>query len=275
MPKYEKWLQDVVDAAEEVMKGLGNIEYKEAVYEEALCHEMRIRGIRYERQRNFELMYKGYTVGSGRADFVINPFWATKKAVDEHVMEIKAVKDIKKVHKRQAVVYMISLEIEKGAVMSFSHEKGVLVEPVELPVPKKLIRDVCFAKPTKPRNTKKCLEKAVQNVHHYFGPDFFYNDALTEMTYTNAIGVEMLLAGVDFATADYPILYKHQRVDSLPIPFLFPDGSGMTSKFYKNEEEIDEYKDYYKYYKKKFNIKKLYLALLPVKEADQVVFIEL
>jgi GxxExxY protein len=274
MAKYDKWLQDVADAAEEVMKGLGKIEYKEAVYEEALCHELRIRGIRYERQRNFELMYKGYTVGSGRVDFIINPFWATKKAGDEHVMEIKAVKDIKKVHKRQALVYMISLEIAKGAVMSFSHDNGVLVEPIESPGPKKLIREVHFAKPTKSRNMKKCLTDAVQNVHDYFGPDFFYNDALTEMTYTNAIGVEMLLAGIDFTTINYPILYKHQRVDTLPIPFIFPDGSAMTFEFYKKDEEIDENKEYYKHYVKKFKIKKLYLAFLSEKETEGVVFLE-
>jgi GxxExxY protein len=71
------------------------------VYEEALCHELRIRGIPYERQRNLDLIYKGYSVGTRRADFIINPFWATKKS-DEHVMEIKAVKTINKDHMRQA-----------------------------------------------------------------------------------------------------------------------------------------------------------------------------
>ena len=45
MPKYDKWLQDVESAAKEVMKNLGDIGYKEDVYEEALSHELRL--IRY------------------------------------------------------------------------------------------------------------------------------------------------------------------------------------------------------------------------------------
>ena len=77
MAKYDKWLQDVDDAAREVIGNLGDVKYDECVYEEALCHELRIRGIPYERQRTFELMYRGYTIGNGRVDFIINPFWAT------------------------------------------------------------------------------------------------------------------------------------------------------------------------------------------------------
>jgi len=49
MPKYDKWLQDVVDAAEEAMKQLRDINYNEAVYEEVLCHELRICSIPSEK----------------------------------------------------------------------------------------------------------------------------------------------------------------------------------------------------------------------------------
>ncbi|MEO0162486.1 MAG: GxxExxY protein, partial [candidate division WOR-3 bacterium] len=102
----------------------------EKVYEEALCHEMRIRGIPYERQRNFELLYKGYKIGQGTADFIINPFWATKK--EENVLEIKSVKKIEKKHIKQAKVYMNSLGINKGAVIGIHYKVGVQVEPLEL-----------------------------------------------------------------------------------------------------------------------------------------------
>lgn len=71
------WLAEVKSAAEEVLKVLG-AGYKEAPYEEALAHELRIRKIPYERQRNFEILYKGYRVGSGRADLIINPLWANR-----------------------------------------------------------------------------------------------------------------------------------------------------------------------------------------------------
>jgi len=195
MAKYEKWLQDVISASEEVMKRLGAQDYKESVYEEALCHELRLRGIPYERQRNFELMYKGYTVGGGTVDFIINPFWATKKKADEHVMEIKAVKTLNKWHERQALVYMISLNIESGAVMTFSPDGEVVVIPQVLPK-KKLIRVVHKAKNKKSTVQAHILKKALQDVHEYFGLEFMYNDGMAKCIYESALGVELRLAGI-------------------------------------------------------------------------------
>ena len=60
-------LDVVVDAAKEVLKVLGE-GFDEGVYEEALAHELRLRQIPYDRQRNFEVIYKGYSVGEGRID---------------------------------------------------------------------------------------------------------------------------------------------------------------------------------------------------------------
>jgi GxxExxY protein len=112
------------------------------VYEEALAHELRLRQIAYERQRNFEILYKGYRVGEGRVDLIINPLWAGKGG-KELVLELKAVKDISAGHKRQAQVYMLSLNIDEGAVMNFASE----VHVVEVTKPSKA-RDLAVAKPT-------------------------------------------------------------------------------------------------------------------------------
>jgi len=274
MAKYEKWLQDVVNAAEEVIKNLGDIDYNEAVYEESLCHELRIRSIPYERQRNFELMYKGYTVGGGRVDFIINPFWATKK-MDEHVMEIKAVKSIAKAHIRQAQVYMISLGIKTGAVMSFHHEAGILVEPLAMPDAKPLESKVCKPKSKKAKAMKKVLEETVVEVHKYFGTEFIYRETTGLDIYQKAVGVELRLNGIEYRNASYPVLYKCQQVDSLTIPFIFADNSGMVLDLYKKPEQIEEDKDYYQHYAKKLGIKKLYWGLLPQKEDEKVIFMEI
>ena len=273
MPKYNKWLQDVIDAAEEVMKNLGDIVYKEAVYEEALCHELRIRGILYERQRNFEIMYKGYTVGSGRVDFIIDPFWATKKK-DEHVMEIKAVKTIAKAHMRQAQVYMVSLDIKTGAVMSFDCESGILIEPLDMPDIKPPERKVCKPKSKKAKTIQIFLKKAVDEVYKYFGTEFLYRETTGLSTYENALGVELRLNGIEFSNATHPILYKCQEVETFTIPFVFADNSAMVMELYRKPEQIEENKEYYKYYANKFGIKKLYLGLIPEKEDEKVVFTE-
>ncbi|MEO0130631.1 MAG: GxxExxY protein, partial [candidate division WOR-3 bacterium] len=68
------YLKEVKEAAGEVLRELGK-GYEEKVYEEALAHELRIRKIPYERQRNFEIIYKGYKVGEGRVDLILNPLW--------------------------------------------------------------------------------------------------------------------------------------------------------------------------------------------------------
>lgn len=272
MAKYDKWLQDVVDAAQEVMESLGHPEHLEGVFEEALCHELRLRGIPYERQRSFEIMYKGYTVGGGRLDFIINPFWATKGKAEEHVMEIKANKTIAKDHIRQALVYMISLKIDTGAVMSFSPEGEILVEPLSLEKAKKLDWKVTKPKSKKPSELKTVLKKVLNNVHNYFGLEFMYNKGLAKEMYNRAIGVELHLNKIDYNNADYPILYKTQEVSSLPIPFIFDKNSAMVVEFYSKDEEIEENKEYYTYYAKLYGFKKFWIALIPQKADMKIVF---
>jgi GxxExxY protein len=278
MPKQEKWLEEVTTAAEEVLNNLGDIQYTEAVYEEALCHELRIRRIPYERQRSFELMYKGYKVGTAICDFILNPFWAAKEK-NEYVLELKAVKKIDKSHIRQAQVYMISLNIKNGAVLSFHSELGVLVEsleksnvkPVDLKVFKPKKKKVTRADEKKLMNQ---IKKAVKEVYNYFGTEFIYREKTNQETYKKAIGVELRLKGIETKNAEYPILYKCQQVKTFSIPFIFADNSAMAFTFYKKPEEIEDYKEYYKYYAKQFGIKKLYLALIPQKEDVKFEFVE-
>ena len=273
MAKYDKWLQDVDDAAREVIGNLGDVKYDECVYEEALCHELRIRGIPYERQRNFELMYRGYTIGNGRVDFIINPFWATQK--EENVLEIKANKTIDNSHIRQAQVYMISLNIKRGAVLTFHPEiedGGVLIEEIKMPDLKPLDRSVKKPKAKSADALPAIMEKSVKYVHKYLGTEFVYREGTNLANYVKAIGVELRLNGVDFSSAKYPVIYKGQHVDHVEFPFIFADGSALDIELYKKPEQIDEEKDYFMYYAKLFGIKKVYLGLLPQKEDQEVVF---
>ena len=49
----------VVDSAIEVHRQLGGPGLLEDVYEESLCHELMLRGLRVERQLAFRVRYKG------------------------------------------------------------------------------------------------------------------------------------------------------------------------------------------------------------------------
>lgn len=72
----------VIGAAIEVHRHLGP-GFTEDVYEEALCVEMRLRKISFERQKPVFVEYKGECVGQGRLDLLVG---------DCLVLELKAVK---------------------------------------------------------------------------------------------------------------------------------------------------------------------------------------
>lgn len=257
------WLKEVEKAAKEVLSVLGE-GYVEDTYEEALAHELRLRKIPYERQRNFEMIYKGYRVGDGRADLIINPLWAGKGG-KELVLELKAVQKIAESHKRQAQVYMSSLNIDQGAVLSFSDK--ILLEVVTKP---KKVFDKMVAKPSKSRKElSTLLKEAADGVFKYFGVEFIYRERGLEI-FPNAIGVELRLNGIDFSSGTFPICYKHHEVDCVNFNFVFANGEVANVCYYKKEEEIDETLDDLKFYLKHFKLNKGYLICIPSKEGDKV-----
>lgn len=257
-------LETVTDAAKEVLKELGE-GYDEGVYEEALAHELRLRQIAYERQRNFEMLYKGYRVGEGRIDFIINPLWAGQGG-KELVLELKAVKTIGEPHKRQAQVYMLSLNIDEGAVMSFASE----VQVVEVTKPSKT-RDLAVVTPGPAGGsaTRDLLETDAKEVYRYLGQEFIYCENAKKI-FPAALGVELRLRGCEFTKLDREVLYKGQRVTDHDFDFCFPDGSVADTMFYKKPENIAEASDELGLYKKAFGLKAACLIAFPEKEKDEV-----
>ena len=55
----------MLDAAIEVHRHLGP-GYLERIYEEAVCHELTLRGIPFERQRPIQVSTKGASIGEQR-----------------------------------------------------------------------------------------------------------------------------------------------------------------------------------------------------------------
>jgi GxxExxY protein len=258
------WLKEVKKSAKEVLNNLG-VGYLEGVYEEALAHELRIRKIPYERQRNFEILYKGYKVGEGRADLIINPLWCGKGG-KETVLELKAVKKIIESHKRQAQVYMISLNIDQGAVLSFGEE--ILLETVEKPK-KTFATSVVKPKSMATVNLSKNLEECAEEVYEYFGKEFIYREG-TEKLFPLAIGVGLRLRGIEFAQGSYDILYKCHKVSSYDFDFVFGKGEAAIVDFYKKEEDVKDLKNEFENYAKLFNLKKGYLIAIPSTEDGKV-----
>lgn len=86
----------VIGAALEVHRILGP-GFLEDVYEQALCVELRLRGILFERQKPAKVEYKGEYVGEGRLDLLVK---------DQLIVELKAVREVAPFHTAIVLSYL-------------------------------------------------------------------------------------------------------------------------------------------------------------------------
>ena len=110
MNRVEGIAHDVIQAAFEVHKILGP-GLLESVYEEALCKELDLRDIRYERQKGITVNYKGFEIKSQRVDLLVEECL---------VIEIKAVKEIEDVFIAQVLTYLKILKLTLGLILNFN-----------------------------------------------------------------------------------------------------------------------------------------------------------
>ncbi len=106
---FEPASQQTIGAALEVMRQLGP-GFREAVYQEALCIELRKRGIRYERQVEIPVYYEGVQVGTHVLDLVVE---------GTVVVELKAISVLTEVHRAQLVAYLRASNLRVGLLLNF------------------------------------------------------------------------------------------------------------------------------------------------------------
>jgi len=91
----------------------------ETVYEEALAHEFHLQGLRFQRQKEAKLSYKGTHIGWHRVDFVVE---------DEVVVELKSVERLHGIHEAQVTASLRSLGKRAGVLVNMNAvplEKGI------------------------------------------------------------------------------------------------------------------------------------------------------
>ena len=93
---YRELSYQVMEAVFEVHSQLGP-GFIEDVYEEALIHELTLRGIPRKRQKRVTVSYKGKVVGRHRLDIVVD---------DKILLELKAVSQLTDVFKQQVLSYL-------------------------------------------------------------------------------------------------------------------------------------------------------------------------
>lgn len=99
----------IMEAVFEVHNALGP-GFAESVYEEALTHELEIRGIPFERQKVVTISYKQRTVGTQRLDLVID---------GKVILEPKAVSVLTDAFRQQTLSYLKATDLKLGILINF------------------------------------------------------------------------------------------------------------------------------------------------------------
>ena len=100
----------------EVYNQLGH-GFLEAVYQEALEMEFKLRGIPYEREKEITITYKGETLKQTyKADFV---------CYGKIIVELKAVSELDDSHRSQVYNYLHATGYNLGLLLNFGYSSGL------------------------------------------------------------------------------------------------------------------------------------------------------
>ena len=84
--------------------------YGESIYKNAFCLELIARNIPFECEKSFVVTYRDRPVGTHRLDLIVR---------DRVVVELKAVKTLKRVHGAQVLAYLKASHLPVGLLMNF------------------------------------------------------------------------------------------------------------------------------------------------------------
>jgi GxxExxY protein len=84
--------------------------YGESIYGNAFCLELLARNVPFEREKSFVVKYRDRPVGSHRLDLIVR---------DQVVIELKAVKALKRVHEAQVLAYLKASRLPVALLMNF------------------------------------------------------------------------------------------------------------------------------------------------------------
>jgi len=108
---HEELTEQIIACYYEVFNEIG-FGFLETVYEKALVHELKLRGIESIRQGKIDVFYKGEKVGDYFCDVLVE---------GKIILELKAT-PLKKEHEFQLLNYLKATDIELGYLMSFGKE---------------------------------------------------------------------------------------------------------------------------------------------------------
>jgi GxxExxY protein len=106
--------EQIVNAAAEVHKFLGGPGLVESVYESALCHELNLRSIAYQRQVPVPVIYKGKSIR--------RPLFLDIFVENLIIVEVKALEVDSPYYLAQLHTHLRFMGIQKGLLINFGKE---------------------------------------------------------------------------------------------------------------------------------------------------------
>ncbi len=104
----------ILDSAIEVHRIMGGPGLLESVYEEALAHELKLRGNTIERQVPIPVTYKGYNISKP----LILDLFVNKRII----IEVKSVEKFNHIYNAQLLTYLRLTNIPLGIVVNFGEK---------------------------------------------------------------------------------------------------------------------------------------------------------
>jgi GxxExxY protein len=103
----------IIGAAIEVHRVLGP-GLLESIYEDALCHELHLRGVQFKRQQSVPIPYKGIKLGSDlRLDLLVE---------DKVIVDLKAKEELSTIDKPKLLSYLRLSDKHLGLTINFHVE---------------------------------------------------------------------------------------------------------------------------------------------------------
>jgi GxxExxY protein len=101
----------IIGAAIEVHRTLGGPGLLESIYESALCHELVLRGLRIQRQKPVQVIYKGVAIRE--------PLFIDILVEDKVLVEVKATEKNHPIYEIQVLTYLRLTGIKLGLLVNF------------------------------------------------------------------------------------------------------------------------------------------------------------
>ncbi|MEW6417373.1 MAG: GxxExxY protein [Nitrospirota bacterium] len=111
----DKLTEQIIASAIEVHRILG-LGLLESIYEEALCYELSLRGIPFERQKEVDVFYKDKIIKGQRLDLLVQ---------EEVIVEIKSIRKLDDIFTAQTLSYLKSTGLKRALLINFGESKLV------------------------------------------------------------------------------------------------------------------------------------------------------